>query len=368
MQKTIQKPSYWQDFENLCNWLWEEEFRSRFKQNGRNGQKQKGVDICGIPKDESEYVGIQCKLKIKSEKITKKEIETEILHAEDFKPKLGSLIIATTAFKDAKMEEFVRCVNRERTHIGQFGVQIYFWEDIENLLRANPKTLNRYLENTEVLRRHEVNICFENGEQEATIHPKFFKKIQEKKYVHKSLKLLDDSHLRAIEMFGIDLKKMESLLKGASFNRQSSVNHACCDVKILFENSGSSAIEEWKLYFYLDEKYGCFYEPSNGFMYIPPTKRWKIESEQQVFYHDPDFRSFVQKDICSVSFSIKPKPEIEKFSIEWELISKDYHDQGILKFKVEPEIITQKEFIEVDSPEKEGIEELLKDYCTIGNS
>ena len=59
----IRKPENWQDFEKLCKKLWGEIWNcpDTIKRNGRLGQSQKGVDIYGIPKGESQYSGIQCK-------------------------------------------------------------------------------------------------------------------------------------------------------------------------------------------------------------------------------------------------------------------------------------------------------------------
>ena len=45
--QTLRRPANWQDFESLCLLLWRAEWKSEdIKKNGRNGQAQKGVDIC----------------------------------------------------------------------------------------------------------------------------------------------------------------------------------------------------------------------------------------------------------------------------------------------------------------------------------
>ena len=63
MKKTIPKPENWQDFESLCKKLWGEIWGipHKIKKNGRLGQPQSGVDVSGIPRNETEYLGIQCK-------------------------------------------------------------------------------------------------------------------------------------------------------------------------------------------------------------------------------------------------------------------------------------------------------------------
>ena len=62
ISKTLDRPTNWQDFESLCKKLWGEIWNCpEIVKNGRNGQKQKGVDVYGIPSHEQQYYGIQCK-------------------------------------------------------------------------------------------------------------------------------------------------------------------------------------------------------------------------------------------------------------------------------------------------------------------
>ena len=91
----LRKPSNWQDFEKLCWLLWRAEWSSDdLKLNGRLGQRQKGVDICGHRSGHEGYYGIQCKCKKEGKKLTEKEINTEIERAKCFKPSLKHLVLA----------------------------------------------------------------------------------------------------------------------------------------------------------------------------------------------------------------------------------------------------------------------------------
>ena len=111
MKQQILKPENWQDFEELCKVLWSEIWECpEIKKNGRFGQNQNGVDIYGIPKNETKYFGIQCKGKDEytKSKLTELEITSEINKAKNFKPYLKKLYIATTANKDERIEELVK--------------------------------------------------------------------------------------------------------------------------------------------------------------------------------------------------------------------------------------------------------------------
>ena len=99
-QKQLRKPENWQDFESLCKKLWGEIWNCReIKKNGRHGQSQRGVDIYGIPQNEREYYGIQCKAKDEytHKRLTQNEIVGEINDEKKFIPPLKKLYIATTA-------------------------------------------------------------------------------------------------------------------------------------------------------------------------------------------------------------------------------------------------------------------------------
>ena len=106
----IQKPANWQDFETLCMKLWGRiwDCTDIITKNGRVGQKQHGVDIWGIKKGEQLYSAIQCKGKDEytNSKLTREEIDTEIKKALHYNGQLTRFVIATTANKDADIEEY----------------------------------------------------------------------------------------------------------------------------------------------------------------------------------------------------------------------------------------------------------------------
>ncbi|MDD3945654.1 MAG: hypothetical protein PHS38_13220, partial [Bacteroidales bacterium] len=78
----IRKPENWQDFEKLCKKLWGEiwDCADTIQRNGRSGQNQNGIDVYGLPKNETAYYGIQCKGKddYTQAKLTEEEINNEI--------------------------------------------------------------------------------------------------------------------------------------------------------------------------------------------------------------------------------------------------------------------------------------------------
>ena len=174
ISQTLRKPANWQDFESLCLLLWREEWKSDdIKKNGRNGQSQKGVDICGHRDGEDEYSGIQCKCKVGNKALTTDEIDEEIDNAMEFKPALKRLIFATTADKDAPVEEYVRIKDDENRKKGLFRIDIKSWQDIVDMLERNKSVLNTYLDI--VAEDFAVVVTFEDGNEGTSIHPQFSK-------------------------------------------------------------------------------------------------------------------------------------------------------------------------------------------------
>jgi hypothetical protein len=116
------------------------------QKNGRSGQPQKGVDILGQPNQETDWAGMQCKLKdqLTGSRLSLAEIKKEIEQARTFRPPLKRLIIATTAHRDANLQEELRKIDERERRIGSFSVSIFSWEDIELKLRDFPDLVQKY--------------------------------------------------------------------------------------------------------------------------------------------------------------------------------------------------------------------------------
>jgi hypothetical protein len=118
-------------FESLCLDLWREIWNYPDPQkNGRSGQPQAGVDVCG--QHEGKWAGVQCKQKdgLLWSKVTVKELEAEVEAAKQFNPPLESFILATTGPRDAKVQKRAREFIEKHKQKGLFSVVVWSWEDI----------------------------------------------------------------------------------------------------------------------------------------------------------------------------------------------------------------------------------------------
>jgi len=140
-------PENWQDFESLCCDLWRRIWDDPDTlKHGREGQSQRGVDVFGRPGRGSEWAGVQCKLKseLTGGRLTRAEIEKEVAKARDFNPRIASLTIATTAPRDAAVQEAARQITEALRKEGLFSVSVASWEDVRQRLAEYPDLLAKH--------------------------------------------------------------------------------------------------------------------------------------------------------------------------------------------------------------------------------
>lgn len=346
--QSLRKPSNWQDFESLCLLLWREEWKSDdIKRNGRLGQNQDGVDICGHYGAEIEYSGIQCKCKSESEYLTIKEIDEEIDKARGFKPSLRRFVIATTAKKDVLIEEYVRIKDCENRKTGLFSIDIKSWDDIVEMLERNKGVLNQYLDI--VTDDYLINITFDNNQNEITVKPSYakinyFKPISEefrKKFessANKSPKL--DTLLKTCE-------KINKIFDNTFVNKINCIssvrrNNSFVPLSFIIHNNGKSPIDNYRIVFNFECK-------DIEFKHKNVEDGLVLETIQKIV---GDKISFNDSTVSFKDTTLNPKDEVQtdkfyfkvphdigQLNVSWTLTSRYYSDKGELNIKVDPKYI-----------------------------
>lgn len=145
MKRTLDKPTNWQDFEDLCFILWKFIWNDPHAQkNGRQGQAQYGVDIYGKPVGQLDIEGVQCKGKSdysKSE-LTITEIKAELTKAINFKPTLKNLTFATTAPSDANLLKEIRALDIKG--YGNIVPHVRSWDELDLEIRQHEEVLKAF--------------------------------------------------------------------------------------------------------------------------------------------------------------------------------------------------------------------------------
>ena len=364
--KSLRKPLNWQDFETLCKKLWGEIWDCKeIKKNGRIGQAQNGVDVFGIPSGETQYFGIQCKGKDEyaNKQFTEQEVIDETEKAKGFKPPLKKLYFATTANKDAVIEEFVRVKNLENIGNGIFEVHLFSWEDIADLIEENRQTFNYYMESQNFRNTTSVRVAFGNGENEITLKPKFK---QHKTVYRKDFTAGLDNGLTVLSA---------AMAANASWNRmfnagmsarivRATVNLSYDKFNLIITNTGSEALEDYKLSFWLQgdvqdmaktnvkDDFPALIAIAHA---VRPTTY--VDTETLSGEMIPRNNILVGDDtLTSADIYIKTSAIDSEVLLNWKLISKRYKTEGTLKIRISPEIKSTYKEITVDDVSEERVE------------
>jgi hypothetical protein len=142
----LPKPKSWDEFEDIVWDIYKRKWQDPYAQRyGRSGQRQNGVDIYGQQIGFESYIAVQCK-RYEDGKLNRKGIEAEISEVEKFSSTISEYIIATTASRDTKIQDCIRCLNEQRQPEGKFSVHVVFWDDLCDEL-TNPV-------NRDLLKKH----------------------------------------------------------------------------------------------------------------------------------------------------------------------------------------------------------------------
>lgn len=362
----IRKPENWQDFEKLCTKLWGEIWHCQdsIKRNGRSGQNQHGVDIYGIPEGKDGYYGIQCKGKsdyTKSE-LTESDVDAEIKNAKDFKPTLKRLIFATSACKDAKIEEYVRCKNIENINAELFGVDIFSWEDIVDKIKENRNVYNWYVNNMMYNDVCDVKVSI-IGKEPITIHPKYSK--------------IKITHQYQSRLSGFNIP---SLTLPSIMQRPTEYDGRWCEIVVKVENIGATTIEDYVLNVWFTHNVDDLNNDVNlcmDFM-IDSAVRESINNRQrdnqEVFYSEeyrnmllcrPKKTILVEKDSHCFHIHIHTTSLKGDTKMYWEFLSRSYSKKGEISILIDAEYVVREEVREVSigdtlPHDKEEISPMIK--------
>lgn len=346
ISQTLRKPAHWQDFESLCLMLWSAEWNSDdLKKNGRTGQSQHGVDISGHRDGEDDYSGIQCKCKSEGEALTADEVAAEIEKAKSFRPPLRRYVIATTAKKDASLEEFVRLRDVENRKKGLFPIDLKSWEDIVDMLERHKKVLLAYQDLT--VEDYLAAVSFDNGAAEIDINPKY------KRVLFTAPLREPVSTTKAApknKAAGSSLSAMYSILQEVTVTPHLNMgpdrretNLSFVPLKIVITNEGTSPLDNIKLELHFE----C---PGVEFTYDNVEEKGGISMNRAVVaginsnIDLGDMSVVLQgatlnpKDkLISDDFFIKVPYDTKSVCVRWILLSKYYNESGKLSITVNPE-------------------------------
>lgn len=365
MKKNIPPPENWQDFESLCKKLFGELWQCEhtIKKNGRLGQSQAGVDVYARPKNESEYFGIQCKGKdnFLEKRLTPDEIDKEIEKAKAFQPALKTFVIATTAVKDAAIEEYARNKDIENSKAGSFGIVLYSWQDLEDLIFNNRDTYNWYVNNIDFKQRFDVKVSIDTGIEGNVAHPIYLKKIKRYEYVDPDTDRLLAKGFKTYQPPWMTRPYVTAFGLG-------SVNRAWCKLEVTITNTGSITLEDWKLRLHFSDNTRSVDDdlPTDSFIFNPNLKPsvFAYKEDKRVVYKPYDNSPLIQKDHRTFTCYFMTSHSENLVTVRWHLLARDFDQEGTIEVKIDPQFSESVERIAVtsihDEKEETEIDDLIE--------
>lgn len=130
-------PADWQQFERLSTAIMSAYCGKRFRQYGRPGQRQDGVDL--YCKHDGKFIAVQCKGRNQgyNSRLTPKDISEAVRSTENFPHKIDEFYILTTGPDDKNLEQRALDITCEHSETDKFAVHVLGWQSLENIIREH---------------------------------------------------------------------------------------------------------------------------------------------------------------------------------------------------------------------------------------
>lgn len=328
--KQLPPPANWQDFQELCRVLWKQVWQLSDEDivaYGDNGDKQDGVDVYAIVNNQ--YYGIQCKSKdqLKGKQVTEAEIDAEIEKAKSFSPKLSKYILATSAPKNATIDNYALQKNAELSQQGLFNFRLLSWKDICNLLYEHKNALDYY--QNRVQHNYDVQISI-NGTNEIALYPQFVRT----RTIYR-LKTKAANYHNPIEQARIDFQSLSVKL-----NQTLNCYEKWQSVPILIENTGDSVLRNIKFEIVLEDNKVKEVDKSRGC--------YSFSNCDGLGYHPSENTDLVQKESRTIALYLKLHDKQIDINADWEFFAEDFNKTGSFTIHVVPQYIDKEEIKEVE--------------------
>jgi hypothetical protein len=339
----IPKPRNWQDLERLCLAIWKAEWKTTsLKTYGRPGQHQDGVDVFGRYMDGQEIGAIQCKCKEEEKKLTEAIIKEEVEKAKKFKPAIKHYVIATTFDSDVELDSFTAELSQSNMGAGSFSIDLFGWQDIENLLELHTEVRDWYL-NLSKRREQLVEVAVEEPE-DMILRPIF----RQTHYLPQSLKEKAHRKYSTMDLFGPNSlmavvqsmqETQKKLIPVEARPISKEIHHARCLIRITIENKSEVTMKDVRVEissntdvkFYLEkekDKFGL--ELAN----LQLADRMSVSEDGVSYrnmadYHPEDARGLHE-------FYVEPPQGAEEIELKVHVTAQDFVDDKVFKLRVEP--------------------------------
>lgn len=350
----IPKPRNWQDLERLCIAIWKAEWKTTsLKTYGRPGQHQDGVDVFGRYMDGLEIGAIQCKCKEEEKPITETVIKAEVEKAKKFKPEIKHYVIATTFDSDVALDSVTAELSLTNMGKGSFSIDLFGWQDIENLLEQHTDVRDWYLNLTK-RREQEVEVRVEEP-GDMVLRPV----LKQMHYLPQSLKEKAQRPYTTMDVFGPNsllavVQSMQEAQKKFMPNEVKFVSkkiyHARCLIRLVVGNKSEVTMKDVRVKvrstsdvkFYLENA-----KDTMGMMLanLQLASRMSVDEYGVSYYNMANYHPGDARELHE--FYVEPPQGAEDVELKVHVTAQDFVDDKVFKLKVEPRY--HKEFCYIDA-------------------
>lgn len=142
----LSRPLNREHFHQLCHSLVDEHWRTSFTFDSKSIERSEKIRFWTQLKDTDCVIGINCQWHGRNvESPTPEQIDAAVAVAAGFHPYIDLYFVLFSGTASEQLNKHVAHLNQLRKANGQFAIQLWGWEAIEELLATRPRTVKKYL-------------------------------------------------------------------------------------------------------------------------------------------------------------------------------------------------------------------------------
>lgn len=164
----LSRPLNREHFHQLCHSLVDEHWRTSFTFDFRSIDRSEKVRFWTQLKDTDCVIGINCQWHGRNvESPTPEQIDAAVAVAARFRPYIDLYFVLFSGAASEQLNKHVAHINQQRKANGQFSIQLWDWETIEDLLATCPKTVKKYLTLSVAMKPYGLAGAIDSGTQKV---------------------------------------------------------------------------------------------------------------------------------------------------------------------------------------------------------
>ena len=164
----LSRPLNREHFHQLCHSLVDEHWRTSFTFDSKSIERSEKVRFWTHLKGTDCVIGINCQWHGKNvTSPTPEQIEAAVAVAAGFHPYIDLYFVLFSGTASEQLSEHVAHLNQQRKANGQFAIQLWCWDAIEELLATCPQTVKKYLTLSVAMKPYGFPGAIDSGNQKV---------------------------------------------------------------------------------------------------------------------------------------------------------------------------------------------------------